>query len=627
MSIVITENSESLAGAVAPPNVDIGRTAFYLSSRQDPLLAWLHTAKDKLLVDHGVVICPPIGHEQVHSHRSLRRLADAIASRGIPTLRFDWNGTGDSAGCDADPSRVESWHANVRDLITWMRSGLGCRNVSVVGLRMGAMLAVEAIQPKDCENLVLWAPVVSGTSYVRQMQAIDQMAEVRPQHPSAAKGDIEAAGFVLSEQTAQGIAKSNLLQTPIHCSRALIVGPCDHRLSEHLIEVGIQVEHTSPPGYVEMMLEPHLSQIPKQAISEIADWLGQRIAIPSEKRLQVNLTDLGPSQTLLADRSQWTRPPACGILRERLFHRIGNLELFGVLSEPTKPSEEKPTIVILNAGSTQHVGPGRLHVELARHLAAHGFSSLRLDIRGLGESAGANDADNSPYPATVFHDVEATFEELRTHFGVKHFVLLGLCSGAYAAFQSAAQLADPSLVESILINPLTFYWRDGMLLDSASVERDIKEHASIARATNLSKLWKFLLGKTQISHFGALRLVLCRVQHYLKQVVAEKSEVKEWQPIAIPSHPKEENLSDDLQRIRASGRSLAMFLAEGDPGYTIMDFHAHSQMKKMQRAGRLYISSIASGDHTFSRRAPREKLFATIIGYLRKRYSGQASSS
>jgi hypothetical protein len=280
-----------------------------------------------------------------------------------------------------------------------------------------------------------------------------------------------------------------------------------------------------------------------------------------------------------------------------------------------------PMVVILNAGSAHHVGPGRLHVELARHLAGQGFSSLRLDIRGLGESVCSTlDDENNPYPATVFRDVEVTLQELRARFGMKRCVLLGLCSGAYAAFQSAAHLADSSLVESILINPLTFYWRDGMSLDAPDIERQIKEHSAIARANNLFKLWKFFRGKTEIGYGDAARLLVRRMRHRLKQSAAQSVDIEECRPITAAGHPDEENLPADLTRIVAARRRLAMFLAENDPGFAIMSYHARSQAKTMRRNSRLHISTIPRGDHTFSRRVPREQLLREVADYLCERH-------
>src|SRR5947209_7243554 len=98
----------------------VRRTPFYFESQGQSLFAWLHCPEQALHASHGVVLCPPIGHEQVHAHRSLRHLADALAEMGFAVLRFDYHGTGDSAGSDEDPDRVATWLANVRDAHRWL---------------------------------------------------------------------------------------------------------------------------------------------------------------------------------------------------------------------------------------------------------------------------------------------------------------------------------------------------------------------------------------------------------------------------------------------------------------------------------------------------------------------------
>src|SRR6185312_15975263 len=98
--------------------------------------------------------------EQVHAHRSLRHLADKLAAARFSVVRFDFHGTGDSSGSDEDGDRVATWLANISDVQYWLRQQLGCRRISVIGLRLGAALAAQAAmdQPVDC--LLLWAPVV-----------------------------------------------------------------------------------------------------------------------------------------------------------------------------------------------------------------------------------------------------------------------------------------------------------------------------------------------------------------------------------------------------------------------------------------------------------------------------------
>src|SRR5215475_8484677 len=78
-----------------------------------PLFGWFHAARaDSAPI--GVVICNPFGDEAIRTHRSMRHLAEAAAGLGIPTLRFDYDGAGNSAGHDLDPERLREWLASIR---------------------------------------------------------------------------------------------------------------------------------------------------------------------------------------------------------------------------------------------------------------------------------------------------------------------------------------------------------------------------------------------------------------------------------------------------------------------------------------------------------------------------------
>lgn len=628
MTLTITEPTEHLLTSAAAKGAglqqsDVARTAFYLTSRNEPLLAWLHMPARASAVDHGVLICAPIGFEQLHANRSLRHLADALARQGLPALRFDWHGTGDSAGGDADPSRRAAWHQNVRDAMAWMRTKLGCRRISIVGLRMGAMLAVEAIGPDECDQLVLWAPVTCGKSYMRQMQTIEQMTELRPRPDYAIAGDVEAAGLLVTAETAEQFTKLNLLQKQFSCLQALVVGPADKRLVERFAQLDIPAAHLSPPGYAEMMAEPHFSRVPKQAVDDISQWLGERIFAAQPGALEIDAAPQAPMQALVSYAPSGD-PEQIRTLHERVL-RIGPDQLFGVLTEPTGTDTELPAVVVLNAGAANHAGPGRIYVELTRHLASLGFRCLRLDLGGLGDSICRDPAqENDPYPNTAFHDVQLAVQTLREQFGVKQCVLLGLCSGAYAAFQSAAQLSDPTLVESVLINPLTFHWEAGMPFDASDAEKLMKDHCRMARATNVRKLWKFLRGRTDIGYVDAVKLLGRRLRHLVQKREATPTERSQFPPASL-GHPTDNNLAADLARVATAGRRLAMFLAENDPGQAVMTYHAPRETKQWLRSGTLHLETIPEGDHTFSRRAPRDALLQALTRYLLTRYAASAA--
>jgi pimeloyl-ACP methyl ester carboxylesterase len=495
--------------------------------------------------------------------------------------------------------------------------------VSVVGLRLGALLAVEAVGPGECANLVLWAPVVSGKSYVRQLQATEQMAELQGRPADAAAGDIEAAGFLLSAETAKELRNAKLDETSPGGSTVLVVGACDKARIDRLAEAGTVTTTISPPGYAEMMAEPHFSRVPREAVRELSAWLAERILTDSPAKLRLDFASPADDRAEIAWRSTAEPVAVRNELKERLL-RIRAGRLFGILCEPVDDASDRPMIVLLNAGSSNHVGPGRIGVEFSRDLAGCGFRVLRLDILGLGESI-ADDAacENVTYPATAFGDIAETLAFAQEKLGARRFVLLGLCSGAYFAFQSAAQLPNPAIVESVLLNPLTFHWDDSMLFDLAAVQSALDEHFYMARAKSLPKLWKFLKGDTKIGYWAAIELVARRAVHWLRQKFSPRCGEELGFPVQ-PGHPVENRLPADLRRISAAGRRLALFVAEGDPGLTIMNFHAPGEAKRLRRSGELFVEMIPQSDHTFSRRVSRRAVIAAVAEYLCSRYPRQS---
>lgn len=124
--------------------------------------------------------------------------------------------------------------------------------------------------------------------------------------------------------------------------------------------------------------------------------------------------------------------------------------LVGVLARPaTTSTASRPTVLFLNAGVIHRVGPHRLHVTLARHLAARGLSSLRLDLSGIGDSRAV--PGSLSFRESAVADVRAAMDWLAANHGAKSFVLFGLCSGADNALATAS--ADPRVTGLVLVDP------------------------------------------------------------------------------------------------------------------------------------------------------------------------------
>jgi alpha-beta hydrolase superfamily lysophospholipase len=118
-------------------------------------------------------VCPPFGRDLLHANYTLRCLGDEMTARGVCTLRFDYDGTGDSAGTGNDPQRVKSWLDSITAAVNTMRAS-GVESVFVVGMGLGATLAAQIVEAdENIDGFVLWDPEPSGKAYISRLQCAD----------------------------------------------------------------------------------------------------------------------------------------------------------------------------------------------------------------------------------------------------------------------------------------------------------------------------------------------------------------------------------------------------------------------------------------------------------------------
>lgn len=160
----------------------------------------------------GIVLCSPFGQEYLRAHRSLRRLAINLAAQGYSVLRFDYRGTGDSAGTLADVT-AEDWQQDIRHAVQELIDIAAVPKVALVGLRVGALLAAQvAANNPQISRLLVWDPIVSGQAYIDEL-----IGEITP-NPSranfiAADGTLHFNGFSMPSAFQQSLAGLDLLKT------------------------------------------------------------------------------------------------------------------------------------------------------------------------------------------------------------------------------------------------------------------------------------------------------------------------------------------------------------------------------------------------------------------------------
>jgi pimeloyl-ACP methyl ester carboxylesterase len=123
-------------------------------------------------------------------------------------------------------------------------------------------------------------------------------------------------------------------------------------------------------------------------------------------------------------------------MRERALV-FGPANLVGILTQPDpgEAVEGAPGFVILNSGILHRVGASRIYVRLARMLAEEGFTTLRFDFSGVGDSDVRRDA--IPVEERFVTEAREAMDYVGAAAGVDRFVIGGLCSGADGAFFTA----------------------------------------------------------------------------------------------------------------------------------------------------------------------------------------------
>ena len=584
-----------------------------------------HAPEGALVRDVAVVICPTLGYEAVCSHRALRELAQKLAASGIATLRFDYHGTGDSAGHDRLPHRLDAWQASIDAAIHAVRRASHARAVILVGLRLGAnLVAARGAERGDLAGVVLFAPCASGKSFVRETRAFRLLAAAQEGYtPPAEADELDAAGFVLTSETIADLTRLLTWPKTRIAQRILVLerddGSLDSKVRTALEGSGSSVEIVKIAGYGKMMVDPHRTTVPHVLNERIATWIASgHEAIASR---ELSSRDAGGGE-LLREAPASTAPVSNtsgdSVLegdgfteRARWFGARGRL--FGIVTEPTRPGARRGTVVLLNPGSVHHIGSNRMHVTWARAWASAGFAVARIDVGGIGESpASSGQPENQTYSQSAVPDVETVMAELGRAPGCGPITLIGICSGGYAAFHVAlggsarsASGARGRPTSVVLINPQTFHFQEGDSLDV----NPLTESRHYKKSLVDPEKWKRLLaGKIDLGN-GARALF---------RIAARRIKTEVARRIGA------EDVGRELAAIAARIDVLLMYSAS-DPGLDYLNLHARKALAGLRALPRFQMSIIADADHTFTLVDAQRRLQAKLFEHIERIASRSAT--
>ena len=402
------------------------------------------------------VLCEPFGEEAGFAQRTLLQWARVLCDHGHWVLRFDYRGCGDSAGSFEDFT-VDDYVQDTLDAMAELERQSGMAFGGLCGLRLGATIA--ALAAAKCGRdplLILWEPILSGKAYleelIRGIMASRLVATVRP--PTARSGVVNGAaaprdpfvqGRAIKPEARRALEAISLLSDGLPgAGPVLIVGisnglrqpPRPELTDLHLAGAGRIVLDTvdTPPlwsGQVSRQYAARVKQV--ELFDRTLSWVRQQSAaipaMPSYSTSQESDQAVpGSSQDASGERPVW--------------FQSGGLRISGILHLPENPQPGRPAIVIPPHGISR-TGFNRLCVKMARALARRGWTVLRFDGHGLGDSEGDLEFDTG---ADLFQAIEkgmhvqdtiAALDFLARELGVESAIIAGVCGGAVTAALTA----------------------------------------------------------------------------------------------------------------------------------------------------------------------------------------------
>lgn len=400
---------------------------------------WLHAAGG----DVGVLLCSPIGMEELCLRRAWRMLAGLCAEAGYPALRFDYPGCGDSAGGLESVDSVERLLQAVIVAADELRRRAGVSRLVLVGHGLGAALAALAARRVEAEALALLAPVVRGGAELRMLALWSRRVAGALELPVGEAEREGVAGFVLPPALQASIAALDLTAAQTAPAERVFLGARAHRaldlrLADRLRAEWADLTVMAYDEHAAALEQPTLARPPAVLFAALIRWL--RRAAPIRPPGEPPAYD--DTAALTGD----------GFAETFVRFALGG-RLAGVLCEP-QGRRRGATALLLNGGGDPHVGWARSGVDQARALARRGVASFRIDLTDLGDGSGPLTAE-PPRVCDPQHlaDALAAVDWLEGR-GLGPVLAVGRCSGASVAF--AAALRDARIWELVLVNQRRF---------------------------------------------------------------------------------------------------------------------------------------------------------------------------
>ncbi len=279
--------------------------------------------------------------------------------------------------------------------------------------------------------------------------------------------------------------------------------------------------------------------------------------------------------------------------------------LVGVFTEPEATERGQLAVILLNAGLIHHVGPNRLYVRLARHLAKRGLAVFRFDLSGTGDSGVRT--DHLAFEQGIIDDAHQAMDELTSSYGMKHFIFIGHCSGAVHSFVMA--LEDERVVGAALINPQTERqdWYD--YDRKRKVQRYYRNYYRKQVLYDRNHWFRFLSGKSDYWRIfrNILRDFVWSLITTTLFIARSKLETQ-----VIRHDPIQKRVIEGLRQLGARQSSVLFIYSAGSSGLERLQILLGREFDLLININQVRLVTIEGADHTFTLRQSQASVLEII---------------
>lgn len=442
--------------------------------------------------------------------------------------------------------------------------------ITLVGLRLGGTLAALVAAEGGTDRLVLLAPFPRGRAYLREMELQARLLDIAPDGAPLSKrpDTLSVGGFAFAPELIQDLKHVDLSRadSPI-AKRILLLGPDPASLAARYANLGSRVEVGDLPGLAPLLSDAHRVRMSEGTRSRILKFVSEETAPRPTLPLRAQIS--GDAIT----GAGWIEEPV----------QFGG-GLFGIRCRPHAALSKAPAVLFVNMAVHTHSGYGRQTTTLARILAQHGISSLRMDLRGVGDSADRPDGELPLYRLDAVEDIRAGIDVL-IQGDARPVIAIGTCSGAYLAFHALCQ--DRRIAAAVLANLYCFDWdlTHGGGTYAAKPVRHISAYAAMLFS---GPTWRRVL--TGVTPVGAILRTLARrgFSRLFDRLIKRQEPGGTSEPIIA-------RIAD----LRRRGARLVLLYSAGDLG--LVDLH--TQLGSVDGAAAHLgepVHVVADADHSFA---------------------------